>query len=78
MKLLSEIAKNALELSEPQRLLLARLLLDASEGHSDSPAETELAWEDEICRRFKAVQDGRARARSLDEVLGDLDRRFPS
>ena len=78
MKMLSEITKDALELSTPQRLLLARLLLDSSENQPDCSPEAEMAWEDEICRRMKAVQNGTARSRSLDDVFADLDQRFPS
>jgi len=78
MKLLAEIAKAALELPPVQRLTLARILLDVSEGDVDFSPETEAAWEEEICRRMKAVQAGTAQAKSSDEVFADLDRRFPS
>ena len=78
MKMLSEITKDALELSTSQRLLLARLLLESSESPQDCSLEAETAWEDEICWRMKAVQNGTAQSRSLDEMLVDLDRRFPS
>ena len=75
MKILSEIAKEALELSAPERLLLARILLDSSESQEGYSSDAEGAWDDEICRRMKAVQNGNAQSRSLDEVLGDLDKR---
>lgn len=76
MKMLSEIAKDALELSPTQRLTLARILLDVSEADQDYSPEIEAAWEDEITRRMKAVEEGKARARPIEDVFADLDRRF--
>ncbi len=78
MKVLSELTKDALELSAPQRLTLARILLDLSEEDQDFRPDAEAAWEDEICRRLNAVKAGTSRSRSVDEVFADLDRRFPS
>jgi len=78
MKVLSEIAKEALELSPGQRRTLARILLDLSEDDQDFSSEAEAAWEDEICRRMQAVQAGTARARSFCEVMTGLDSRFGS
>ena len=78
MKVLSEIAKDALELSPTQRFALARILLDVSEDEQDFSPEVQAAWDEEISRRMRAVQDGTARSRSADEVFAELDRRFPS
>src|SRR5213592_85610 len=77
MKVLSEIAKDALELPPLQRLALARILLDLSEEDQNFSPETDAAWDEEICRRMKAVESGTARSRNFDEVFADLDRRFP-
>ena len=78
MKAISELAKDALELPSDQRLRLARILLDLSEDNPECAAEVESAWEEEICRRMKAVEEGTAQARPLEEVFAELDRRFPS
>jgi hypothetical protein len=78
MKILSEIAKEALELSPGQRRTLARILLDLSEDDQDFSSEVEAAWEDQICRRMRAVKAGTARSRSMSEVMADLDARFGS
>jgi putative addiction module component (TIGR02574 family) len=78
MKAISELAKDALELSPNQRIVLARILLDLSEEAGESTPEVDSAWEEEICRRMKAVEAGMADARSSAEVFADLDRRFPS
>lgn len=78
MKAISELAKDALELSSDQRIMLARILLDLSDVDQEFSPEVDSAWEEEICRRMKAVERGAVGARSLDEVLADLDRRFPA
>jgi hypothetical protein len=77
MKVLSELAKEALELSQLERLKLARILIDLSEGDQDFSPETEEAWEKEICRRMEAVRMGKAKSRSSDQVFADLDEHFP-
>jgi hypothetical protein len=76
MKVLSDIAKEALELPPVQQRALARILLDLSEADQDFSPDVEAAWEDEICRRMSAVTAGEARARSFAEVFAALDRRF--
>jgi hypothetical protein len=78
MKAISELAKEALELPSNQRLILARILLELSEEGQVFSPEADSAWEEEICQRLKAVEEGAAPTRSLEEVFADLDRRFPS
>jgi len=75
MKLLSDIAKDALELPAAQRLTLARILLDVSEPGQDFSPDVEAAWEEEIGRRIEVVRGGHAKSKSFDEVFGELDRR---
>ena len=77
MKMLAEIAKDALELSPVQRLTLARILLDLSEDNHVS-LDAEAAWEEEICRRIEAVKAGTASSRTFAEVFTDLDRLYPA
>ncbi len=76
-KLLSEIARDALELSIAERRTLARILLDVSEADHDFSPEVEASWEQEIMRRLRAVENGTAKSRPAAEVFADLDRRFP-
>ncbi len=76
VKVISDIAKEALDLPPAQRRLLARVLLDLSEDNQDYSPEADAAWEEEICRRMESVKAGTARARSPDAVFADLDRRF--
>jgi hypothetical protein len=78
MKAITDLARDALALPARQRITLARILLDLSETDPEefSP-EAEPLWEEEICRRMKAVEAGTAEARPLQEVFADLDRRFP-
>jgi len=78
VKVLSEIARDALELNPTQRLTLARILIDLSEEDLEFSPEIQTAWDQEISRRMRAVEAGTARSRSFDEVFADLDRHFPS
>ena len=76
MKVLSDLAKEALDLPVAQRRTLASILLDLSEDEQDFSPSAEAAWEEEICRRMKSVTTGAARSRNAEEVFADLDRRF--
>ncbi len=77
MKMLAEVAKDALELSPEKRLALARILLELSDEGSDYSPEAEAAWEEELAARIEAVKTGAAQSRSFEEVFADLDRRYP-
>lgn len=76
--MLSEIARDALELPSVQRLTLARILLELSDKDSEFSPEIDTAWDEEIVHRMKAVEAGTAQSRSFDEVFADLDARFAS
>lgn len=76
-KVLSEIARDALELSVAERRTLARMLLDVSDADHDFSPEVDAAWEEEIARRLRAVDEGTAKSRPATEVFADLNRRFP-
>jgi len=78
MKTISNLARDALELPSNQRTMLARILLELSEDDQGVSPAVETEWEEEICRRMKAVETGTARTRTLEEVFADLDKRFPS
>lgn len=76
MKTLFELTKEVLELPAPQRLRLARIILDLSEEHQEFSPEVEEAWEREIVRRMDEVKAGRARSDTSDNVFSRLDERF--
>ncbi|MFZ9938146.1 MAG: addiction module protein [Luteolibacter sp.] len=78
MKLLSEITKDCLELPSPQRLKLARILIDVSEPARDFSPEFESLWEEEIAARIEAVKSGSARSRLVSDVFKDLDAKYAS
>jgi putative addiction module component (TIGR02574 family) len=78
MKVLAELAKDALELTPIQRLTLARILLDLSDESQDFSPGVEEAWEAEICRRMDTVKSGHACSSTWNEALGRLNQRFPA
>lgn len=77
MKVISEIARDALELPSSQRLMLARILLECSETGVGMDGNVAEAWESEISLRIDGIRDGTAVSRSFDKVFAELDRRFP-
>lgn len=78
MKMLSEVAKDALNLAPGEQRTLARILLDLSEEDQDFSPDVEAAWEQEIARRIEAVKSGAATHASFEDVFARLDRRFAS
>jgi hypothetical protein len=76
MKVLSEVANDALELAPAQRRTLARILLELSEEDQDFSPEVAEAWENEIALRLEAVKAGTARHSPFAEVFARLDQRF--
>ena len=78
MKPISELAKEALELPPPQRLTLARILLDLSDETWDFSPDADAAWEQEICSRMEEVKAGRARSSDFRDVFDRLDKQFPA
>ena len=78
MKLISEIARDCLELPSAQRLKLARILMDVSEPDQDFSPDAEAAWEDEIRARVDAVKNGSAHSRPIAEIFAQLDQLYPA
>ena len=78
MKLLSEITKDCLELPSAQRLKLARILIDVSESAGDFTDGSDAVWDEEIAARVRAVKNGSARSRSVNDAFKDLDARYPA
>jgi hypothetical protein len=74
---LSDLTREAIELPPQQRLMLARILLDASDPASLEPfSEVEAAWENEIAERIRAIDSGKAQGKSWSSVLRDINQRF--
>ncbi len=61
-----ELLKQALALSDKERAELASSLIDSLDPGVD--ADTELAWQEEISRRFADIENGRVKTISWDEV----------
>lgn len=73
---LSEITKDALDLSAGQRLTLARILIELSDESDDFSPDVDKQWELEISRRLALVRSGEVSSRSAESVFADIDRRF--
>jgi len=73
---LEEVAREAIELSQEERLVLARILLEGCDLPGYPINEAEQTWEEEIADRIRAVDSGSAKARSWEDVLGDINRRL--
>ena len=76
IKPLSEVAKEAIELPQNERLRLARILLDLSDAPSDPAPEVEEAWEEEISRRIHSIDSGKAKGIPFEDVLHKIDTQF--
>ena len=68
-----EITSDALALSKPEQIRLARVLLEENEPPDP---EAEAAWEQEIQRRIEQIDSGIAKGRPFADVLRDIDRKF--
>jgi hypothetical protein len=73
---LEEVAREAIELSQEERLVLARILLEGCDLPGYPINEAEQTWEEEIANRIHAIDSGTTKARSWEDVLGDVDRRL--
>lgn len=67
----SDVAADALKLTPPDQVRLARVLLERLEAHGDLGAEE--AWENEIERRIKLIDSGLAKGIPFDEALRAVD-----
>jgi putative addiction module component (TIGR02574 family) len=62
----NELLKHALSLPEKDRAELASSLIDSLDPTVDPDAE--LAWQEEIARRLKDIENGRVKTVPWDEV----------
>ena len=77
-KTLSQVAQDAAELAAPERLKLARLMIDLSEMDSAPLDDVQSAWDDEIQRRFQELRSGEVRGVPLEEVQKRIEAGFKS
>ncbi len=74
MSTLPEVQREALALTEADRLALARELLESCEVQ---PAkEAQQAWESELGRRLEEVEAGVADGRPSVDVFREIDQKF--
>jgi hypothetical protein len=67
-KTLREVMQEAAELPEPDRLTLARILLELSETDTEPLADAQNAWESEIQLRLQELRSGRVKGFLPDSV----------
>jgi putative addiction module component (TIGR02574 family) len=72
-KTLAEITRDAAELSEPERLKLARILLELSGPEPPDLAGVEEAWETEIQGRLQNLRAGRVKGVPFEEVMSQIE-----
>ncbi len=77
-KTLTEVTRDAAELPAPERLKLARILLDLSEVTATPPDEMQAAWDKEIERRLQELRSGKVQGVPLAEVKRRIEGRFAS
>ena len=77
-KTLTEVTQEAAELPGPERLKLARILLELSEPETEPLADAQNAWESEIERRLQELRSGQVKGVPLEEVKKRIEGRFPS
>jgi len=74
---LAELVREAMELPQPQRQALARILLESSDASSVGLlSEDETAWENEITQRIRAIYAGQKDDKPWDAVMADINKRF--
>ena len=71
---LEKVVEQALSLPGPERLSVARRILESVEP--EVSAEVERAWEEEIIKRVEKIDSGTANGRSWEEIRKDFDSGF--
>jgi len=77
-KTLTEVTRDAAELPAPERLQLARILLDLSETATLPSDEVQAAWDTEIERRLRELRTGRVKGVPLPAVKEKVEAGFQS
>ena len=77
-KTLTEVTRDAAELPAPDRLKLARILLDLSETSTEPAEELHATWDDEIARRLSELRTGAVKGVPLADVKMRIEAGFQS
>ncbi|MHC1766034.1 MAG: addiction module protein [Verrucomicrobiia bacterium] len=77
-KTLDQVAQDAAELPDSDRLKLARLMLDLTEMEPVSPDQVQSEWDEEIQRRLKELRSGQVTGVPLEEVMRRIEARLGS
>jgi putative addiction module component (TIGR02574 family) len=77
-KTLTEVARDAADLPAPERLKLARILLDLSESEIQSAPDVQDDWDREIERRLVELRNGNVKGVPLEDVKKSIESRWPS
>ncbi|MCP4344653.1 MAG: addiction module protein [Desulfobacterales bacterium] len=75
--IIDKFTNDILSLPESYRAKLASLLiqsLDYSDQHSE--AEVEAAWDEELLRRVKQIEEGAATGYPADEVFSEIKAQY--
>lgn len=75
-KTLTEVTRDAADLPSPERLKLARILLDLAEPATESIDEVHAAWEQEIERRLLELRSGKVKGVPLEDVRQRIESRW--
>ena len=75
-KTLDEVAKDAANLTEQDRLKLARMMLDVCEIEGESLGQVQAEWDKELEARLAQLRSGKVEAVSLEEVRSRIEDRF--
>ena len=74
MASVTEVEKQALNLTEKERAALAHKLLVSLEGVPEE--DVDEAWDAEIEKRVARIKEGTAKGRPADEVFRDIRSRY--
>jgi putative addiction module component (TIGR02574 family) len=77
-KTLSQVVQDAAELPAPDRLKLARLMLDLTDLDLGSADQVQSEWEEEIQKRLQELRSGQVTGVPLKEVKRRIEAGFKS
>ena len=77
-KTLTEVSRDAAQLSQRERLKLARILLDLSDPDVNPSEAVQVDWDKEIARRLGEIRSGAVTGVPLENVKERMEKRFGS
>lgn len=69
-----KLKSDVLQLSEADRAELAQLLIESLDTEVD--AEAEAAWDKELARRQKRIEEGKSTSRPAEDVLAEIRNKY--